>query len=157
MSNDRRVQVIGVTEVFEAATAGYDVEFGIPAPYLPDLKVYGRHQLWDFKGGGKDLVRDGGRAEWYLTSFVRVDAESWYDNYVGGWAHRIGLVFRADFDTLSRGSFSRDKSKTAYRSWDEHDVKWITTYRVVREMDIVTERKAKSPIGTVTINVGRRA
>ncbi len=153
-SNARRVEQTGTTQVFDTAVAGYDLELGAPVPYLPDLKLYGRHQKWDFKSG-KDLVRDGARAEWYLTSFFRIDAESWYDSYVSGWAHRIGVVFRGDFDTTSRGFIFRGFTKNAYREWNKKDVRWITTYRVVREFDIITERSSRSAAGTVTINVGR--
>jgi len=154
MSNARRVETTGTSQIFDQAAAGYDVELGAPVPFMPDLKLYGRHQVWDFKHG-KNLVRDGGRAEWYLTSFARIDAESWYDSYVGGWAHRIGFVFRGDFDTTSRGFLFRGFTKNAYHRWEDKDVRWITTYRVVREFDIITERTSRSTAGTVTINVGR--
>jgi hypothetical protein len=154
-SNARRVETTGTAQIFDQAVAGYDVELGAPVPFLPDLKLYGRHQVWDFKGGGKDLVRDGGRAEWYLTSFFRIDAESWYDSFIGNWAHRVGIVFRGDFDTTFRGTFFRGITKDAYHRWQDKDVRWITTYRVVREFDIVTERTSRSTAGTVTINVGR--
>lgn len=155
MSNARRVEVTGTSQIFDQAAAGYDLELGAPVPFLPDLKLYGKHQVWDFKHG-KDLVRDGGRAEWYLTSFFRIDAESWYDSYVGGWAHRVGIVFRGDFDTTFRGTLFRGITEKAYHRWEDKDVRWITTYRVVREFDIVTERSSRTTgSGTVTINVGR--
>jgi hypothetical protein len=153
-SNARLVERRGTGDVYDSAVAGYDLELGAPVPYMPDLKLYGKHQKWDFKGG-KDLVRDGFRGEWYLASFARIDAESWYDSYVGGWAHRIGFVLRGDFDTTSRGFVFRGFNKDAYRKWNDKDVRWITTYRVVREFDMVTERTTRGAAGTVTINVGR--
>jgi adhesin/invasin len=153
-SNARLVERQGTTQIFDTAAAGYDLELGAPVPYMPDFKLYGKHQKWDFKSG-KDLVRDGFRGEWYLTSFARIDAESWYDSYVNGWAHRIGFVFRGDFDTTSRGFIFRGFNKEAYRKWNDKDVRWITTYRVVREFDIITERTARGAAGAVTINIGR--
>ncbi|HEV8540430.1 MAG TPA: inverse autotransporter beta domain-containing protein, partial [Nitrospiraceae bacterium] len=146
MSNARTVEVRGASRIQDRAAAGYDVEIGAPVPFLPDLKLYGKHQVWDFKHG-KDLVRDGGRAEWYLTSFFRIDAESWYDSYVRGWSHRVGFVFRADFDTTFRGTFFRGITKDAYHRWENKDVRWITTYRVVREFDIITERISRNDTG----------
>lgn len=159
-SNARRVEQTATSQVFDRAAAGYDVELGAPVPFVPDLKLYGKHQVWDFKSG-KDLVRDGGRAEWYLTSFFRVDAESWYDSYAHGWAHRVGIVFRGDFDTTFRGTFFRGITENAYHRWEDKDVRWVTTYRVVREFDIVTERVVKTTsstggaTGALTVNVGR--
>lgn len=154
-SNARRVAVAGATETFESALAGFDLELGMPLPYFPDFKVYGKYQVWDLKGGGEDLKRSGARTEWYLTSFFRIDGEAWYDSFTNKWEHRIGLVLRGDFDTTSRGFFVRGMAEQAYKPWTEKDVRWITTYRVVREFDIVTERTSVTPTGTLTISVGR--
>jgi len=136
--------------VFDTAVAGYDLELGGPAPYFPDLKLYGKHQAWDFKAG-KDLIRDGGRAELYLTSFLRIDAEAWYDSYVGGWAQRIGIVFRGDFGGSS-GAVIRGAIAQPYAPVD---IKAMTLHRVVREFDIITERTTKTSAGTVTVSVSR--
>ncbi len=153
LSNAKRVGSSGTVGIFEEAVAGYDIELGFPAPYLPDLKVFARHQVWDFKSGGKDLNRDGARMEWYLSSFFRVDAETWYDSLVNGWDHRVAFVLRGDFDTTSRGFLFRGFNKQAFKPWTEKDAKWMTTYRVVREFDIVTQRTLKGP--GVNISIGR--
>jgi len=152
-SNARLVESTATSTAYEKAVAGYDVEAGGVVPYVPDLKLYGRHQTWDFKSG-RDLVRDGGRVELYLTSFFRIDAEAFYDNYVGGWAHRVGFVLRSDFSG-DRGLFTRGFARQVYTPVD---VRAVTLHRVVREFNIITERTETStsaPTGTVTVRVGR--
>lgn len=146
-SNARQVSATATSYEVETAVSGYEVEAGAPVPFMPDLKLYAKHQVWDMKGG-KDLVRDGGRAEWYLASFFRIDAETWYDNVRNNWAHRVGVVLRGDFDTTSRGFLFRGFRPDAYKSWTDKDVRWITTYRVVREFDIMVERTTRTSSGT---------
>ena len=76
LSPARKVEEPGI---YEKARDGFDIEFGVPVPYLPWMKVFGSAYWYDFKEG-PDVEGWRGRAELKPLSFLTLNLETYDDN-----------------------------------------------------------------------------
>ncbi|HPL63307.1 MAG TPA: inverse autotransporter beta domain-containing protein [Syntrophales bacterium] len=79
LSPARVVEENGSTMTMARAVNGCDVEFGVPVPYLPWLKIFGGYYWYDFRESS-DMQGWKGRTEVKALSFMTANLETFSDN-----------------------------------------------------------------------------
>lgn len=139
---------------YEQARDGFDVEFGVPVPYLPWMKVFGSCYWYDFKKG-PDMEGWRSRAEIKPLSFMTLNLETYDDN-------KGPQEWRADVRvTLWVESFAPKDIFAALASsfktvLPEVDMRERTLDRVERQFKVVVEKWSDGGgTGGFSVQVGR--
>jgi hypothetical protein len=132
----------------ERVADGVDLEFGVPLPYMPWLKLYGSGFWYDFKESSDDFGWKS-RAEARINDYTRLEVFTWDDNKgdreLGGRL-RFNIAFHSWTDILGGLKFSG-------QAFPEKDLTKELLIPVERHHDIVVEKYTKSK--GLTVEAGR--
>lgn len=137
---------------YEAARNGYDVEFGVPVPYLPWMKIFASHYWYDFREGS-DLEGWKGRAELKPLSFLTVNVETYNDNK-GPQEWRGDVRMALWVDSFAPKDVFAALSSSFQSALPNVDLKDRTLDRVERNFKIETERWTET--GGFSVQIGRQ-
>jgi len=130
---------------------GYDVEFGVPVPYLPWFKVFGGYYWYDFKEGS-DMEGWKGRAELKPLSFMTVNLET-YDDNKGPHEWRADVRLSLYVDSFTPKDIFAAITPSFQNAFPDVDLKKRTLDRVERNFTIQLETYRE--VAGATIEIGR--
>jgi hypothetical protein len=132
----------------ERVADGVDLEFGVPLPYMPWLKLYGSGFWYDFKESSDDFGWKT-RAEARINDYTRLEVFTLDDNKgdreLGGRL-RFNIAFNSWTDILAGLKFSD-------QAFPNKDMTKELLIPVERHHDIVVEKYTKSK--GLTVEAGR--
>lgn len=135
MTSQRIVEETASSITYEKPVDGIDLEFGIPIPFLPWLKIYGSGFWYDFKKFD-DKVGWRNRLEAKLNECIRLEFYAWDDNKGDeeyGGRVRFNLAFNNLFDF-------KEALQIAEEPFPRKDLAEQTLIPVERNFDIVVEK-----------------
>jgi len=141
---------------YEKARDGFDVEFGVPVPYIPWMKVFGSCYWYDFREG-PDVEGWRSRAELKPLSFLTINLET-YDDNKGSQEWRGDIRLALWVDSFAPKDIFAALASSFKTALPEVDMKERTLDRVERQFKIVVERWSETATGGVggfSVQVGR--
>ncbi|MDO9565459.1 MAG: inverse autotransporter beta domain-containing protein [Candidatus Desulfaltia sp.] len=130
---------------------GYDVEFGVPVPYLPWFKVFGGYYWYDFRESS-DMEGWKGRAELKPLSFMTVNLETYNDNK-GPHEWRADVRLSLYVDSFTPKDIFAALTPSFQSALPDVDLKKRTLDRVERNFTIQLEKYRE--VAGATIEIGR--
>ena len=136
---------------YEKARDGFDVEFGVPVPYLPWAKVFGSYYWYDFREDS-DVEGWKGRAELKPFSFLTLNMET-YDDNKGSQEWRSDVRLALWVDSFAPKDIFAALASSFKNALPEVNLKDRTLDRVERNFQIVVEKWADT--AGFSVQVGR--
>jgi len=140
---------------YEKARDGFDMEFGVPVPYLPWMKVFGSCYWYDFKAG-PDVEGWKGRFELKPLDFLTINLET-YDDNKGSQEWRSDVRLTLWVDSFAPRDICAALASSFRTALPEVDMKERTLDRVERNFQITVEKWSDGGGGTgsFSVQVGR--
>ena len=155
MSPQRLVSQSGVYDTYERAVSGFDMEAGVPVPYMNWVNLYGGMYWYDYRKSDNKTgwtARAQIKPLKYLTSNFTA-----FDDNKGSASYRIDTYFSIPFD--SNGfAFGKDSVNVGISeaAWPgRHDQSGKLLDRVERQYDIEVEKWAVNRVTGATIEIKR--
>ncbi|MBW2560399.1 MAG: inverse autotransporter beta domain-containing protein [Deltaproteobacteria bacterium] len=139
---------------YEKARDGFDVELGVPVPYLPWMKVFGSLYWYDFKEG-PDVEGWKGRAQLKPLDFLTINLET-YDDNKGSQEWRSDVRLTLWVDSFAPKDILAALTSSFRETLPEVDMKERTLDRVERNFQITVEKWSDGGgTGGFSVQVGR--
>ncbi|HOX22942.1 MAG TPA: inverse autotransporter beta domain-containing protein, partial [Elusimicrobiales bacterium] len=155
MSPQRLVSQSGVYDMYERAVSGFDLEAGIPVPYVNWVNIYGGMYWYDYR---KSDNKTGwtARAQFNPLKFLTSNFIAFDDNK-GKTSYRVDTYFSIpfDFDGFSVGKDSVNVGISDEAWPGQHDQSGKVLNRVERQYDIEVEKWAVNRVTRAIIEIKR--
>ncbi|NLO90953.1 MAG: hypothetical protein GX410_03010 [Elusimicrobia bacterium] len=155
MSPTRQVSQDSTYEYYEKAVSGFDLEAGLPVPYMNWVSLYGGMYWFDYQ---KSDNKTGWTARMQVSplKFLTANAVA-YDDNKGSASYRIDTYVSIPFDfhgfAIGKDSVKAGISDEAWPGQFDHSSKVLD--RVERQYDIEVEKWAVNKATRATIEIRR--
>ena len=153
ISGKRLIKEDAIYGYYEEVANGFDYEFGMPIPFMPNLKVYGGGNWYDFDHF-KNKYGWNGRLEFTPAKYSRINFEVFDDTKRAKMGCKLEGAISLAFTSFAIRDIVRDiKGSTA--ALPKIDLKEHVLDRVVRDFDITVIKTKKNKTTGLTVEGGR--
>jgi hypothetical protein len=153
LSPTRLVEETAENKIYEKAVDGYDIEVGMPVPYLPYVKVYQGYYFYDYKKF-KDKQGNKTRAEVKLGKLVTLSLSTYDDNKIEDREYAAEFRISLAFYGFSLKDL-KESLRPSKEALPQKDLKKRMLERVERNFNIEVEKWMQNKTNGLLVEVRR--